>query len=183
MNPIPDPKRLLIRRAAVEDSARLASLAVTTFTETFGHLYDREDLLSFLSATRSPIAYSALLEDPDIGVWLATLEPEAAPVGYAVAGPCKLPVPDLQAPAGEIRELYVLAARRGHQIGTQLLSQALAWLDARGRLPLYVGVWSQNLGAQRLYGRFGFHKVGEYDFPVGRHVDREFILERPAALR
>jgi diamine N-acetyltransferase len=114
MNPIPDPKRLLIRRAAVEDSARLASLAVTTFTETFGHLYDREDLLSFLSATRSPIAYSALLEDPDIGVWLATLEPEAAPVGYAVAGPCKLPVPDLQAPAGEIRELYVLAARRGH---------------------------------------------------------------------
>jgi diamine N-acetyltransferase len=63
------------------------------------------------------------------------------------------------------------------------LSQALAWLDARGRLPLYVGVWSQNLGAQRLYGRFGFHKVGEYDFPVGRHVDREFILERPAALR
>jgi RimJ/RimL family protein N-acetyltransferase len=55
---------------------------------------------------------------------------------------------------------------------------ALAWLAAEGLAPLYVGVWSGNVGAQRLYGRFGFAKVGEYEYPVGRQRDREFILRR-----
>jgi predicted N-acetyltransferase YhbS len=41
-------------------------------------------------------------------------------------------------------------------------------------------VWSENFGAQRFYGRHGFSKVGEYGFKVGRTVDREFILKRPA---
>jgi RimJ/RimL family protein N-acetyltransferase len=55
----------------------------------------------------------------------------------------------------------------------------LEWLAAQGYSPLYVGVWSGNSGAQRLYGRFGFEKIGEYDFPVGEHLDREYILRRP----
>lgn len=53
---------------------------------------------------------------------------------------------------------------------------ALQWLEAQGGTPLYVGVWSQNLGAQRFYRRYGFHQVGEYGFRVGETVDREFIL-------
>lgn len=44
--------------------------------------------------------------------------------------------------------------------------------------PLYIGVWSENFGAQRLYARYGFQPVGEYLFPVGQHRDREFILKR-----
>jgi diamine N-acetyltransferase len=39
-------------------------------------------------------------------------------------------------------------------------------------------VWSENLGAQRFYGRYGFDKVGEYGFVVGKTIDREFILKR-----
>jgi diamine N-acetyltransferase len=54
----------------------------------------------------------------------------------------------------------------------------LEWLERQGRTPLYVGVWSKNLGAQRFYRRYGFNKVGEYGFPVGKTVDHEFILRR-----
>jgi RimJ/RimL family protein N-acetyltransferase len=43
---------------------------------------------------------------------------------------------------------------------------------------VYIGVWSGNAGAQRLYARHGFEKIGEYDFPVGQHLDREFILRQ-----
>jgi ribosomal protein S18 acetylase RimI-like enzyme len=39
-------------------------------------------------------------------------------------------------------------------------------------------VWSENFGAQRFYGRYGFEKVGEYGFRVGNTVDHEFILKR-----
>jgi ribosomal protein S18 acetylase RimI-like enzyme len=46
---------------------------------------------------------------------------------------------------------------------------------------LWIGVWSENLGAQRFYARRGFQKVGEYGFHVGRTIDREFILRRRPA--
>ena len=37
----------------------------------------------------------------------------------------------------------------------------LEWLGAQRQVPIYVGVWSENHGAQRFYGRYGFNKVGE----------------------
>ena len=58
------------------------------------------------------------------------------------------------------------------------MNAGLEWLEAQGRAPLYVGVWSENLGARRFYCRYGFNKVGEYGFRVGGTVDREFILRR-----
>lgn len=170
-----------IRAANVADAPALARLGAATFVETFGALYRPEDLEAFLLGARSEAAYAKVLGDPRVRVELAFLgeADEAAPVGYVVAGPCKLPVGDGPAPtAGEVRELYVLSAYQQHKLGTQLLTRALAWLAERGCTPLYVGVYSDNVGAQRLYGRFGFEKVGEYDFPVGAHIDREFILKR-----
>ena len=50
-----------------------------------------------------------------------------------------------------------------------------------GPRTLWIGVWSENHGAQRFYARHGFVHVGEYEFPVGRVRDREFILRREAA--
>ena len=58
---------------------------------------------------------------------------------------------------------------------------ALAWLEKDGPRTLWIGVWSENLGAQRFYARHGFGRVGSYEFPVGRVRDLEYILRRPAA--
>lgn len=166
-----------IRRAGTADADALAEVGTATFVETFGHLYAADDLTAFLSQSHSQSSYVRLLGDPDVAVWLA-FAAGTAPVGYLVAGPCKLPVAGREAGAGEIRQLYLRAAAQGQGLGSRLLVTAMDWLGSRGRRPLYVGVWSQNLGAQRLYARFKFEKVGEYDFPVGRHLDREFILKR-----
>jgi ribosomal protein S18 acetylase RimI-like enzyme len=167
-----------IRRAVPADAAVLAELGGATFVETFGYLYTPGDLAHFLARAHSEAAYACLLEDETVAIWLAEVT-AVPPVGYAVAGKCKLPVENLQEQAGEIRQLYVRAAFHGHRIGTRLLVAALDWLGSRNCTPLYVGVWSENYGAQRLYGRFGFEKVGEYEFAVGQQRDREFILRRP----
>lgn len=167
-----------VRVATETDAAALARLGTATFIETFGPMYQAADLAAFLAGYRSEAAYARLLSDPTICVALAFLRDRPEPVGYVVAGPCKLPVDDLEPTAGEVRELYVLAAYQKHKMGTQLLGWALDWLERQRRVPLYIGVYSENVGAQRLYGRFGFRKVGEYDFPVGQHIDREFILRR-----
>jgi ribosomal protein S18 acetylase RimI-like enzyme len=166
-----------VRRAVTGDVALLAKLAASTFTEAFGHLYDPKDLQAFLSSSRSEERYLRLLADQRMGLWIATVA-QGEPIGYAVVGPCKLPVKNLESTAGEVQELYVLSDYHGQQLGTRLLTAALEWLTAERFAPLYVGVWSENLGAQRLYQRFGFNKVGEYGFPVGDHIDHEFILKR-----
>ncbi len=168
---------LTIRRAAVSDAAALALITERTFTETFGHLYPPEDLAEYISHHCTPESCRRLLEDPKVGAWLIGAE-GAAPVGYATAGGCKLPVENREPHAGEVRQLYVLATHQNQRLGAKLLDTALAWLTEQKFSPLYIGVWSQNHGAQRFYGRYGFAKVGEYGFPVGKTVDHEFILKR-----
>ncbi len=164
-----------IRRAIPADAPALAELGAATFVEAFAYLYAPDDLADFLSSSHSEAAHERVLRDPAVATWLAVA---GSPIGYVVAGSCKLPVPNLEPGAGEIRQLYIRSAFHQRGLGTRLLDTALEWLAAARRSPLYVGVWSQNYGAQRLYGRYGFEKVGEYEFAVGRQRDREFILRR-----
>jgi ribosomal protein S18 acetylase RimI-like enzyme len=165
-----------VRRATTSDAAEIATLAEMTFTETFGYLYPPEDLASFVASAYTREACLETLADPRVASWLVGPE-RAAAVGFAVAGYCKLPVVGLEPTAGELRQLYVLATHQKHRLGTRLFEAALAWLEERYS-PLYIGVWSKNHGAQRFYGRYGFVKVGEYGFRVGKTIDEEFILRR-----
>lgn len=165
------------RRATPDDAAAYGKISAATFIETFGHLYPPEDLQEFLTRTCTPEACRKVLEDPNIGAWFASLS-GGEPAGFVCVGACKLPVQDLEPTAGEVRQLYVLKKHHNLRLGSQLLNTALDWLISVGRRPLYVGVWSENHGAQRLYERHGFRKVAEYGFPVGKTVDREFILKR-----
>jgi GNAT superfamily N-acetyltransferase len=99
-------------------------------------------------------------------------------IGYALAGPSKLPHPEVTASCGELDRIYLKAGRQGGGVGGRLLDEALAWLERDGPRRLWIGVFSENLGAQRLYARRGFEKVGTYDFVVGETRDHEFILRR-----
>jgi len=166
-----------IRRATPEDASGLAALGAATFTETFGHLYPPEDLQAFLATSHSPEHWAETLADSRGAVWVAELA-DGSLIGFIAAGTCKLPVENCEPTAGEIRQLYVLASHHNLRLGTRLMDVALEWLEAQGRKPLYIGVWSENYGAQRFYARYGFSKVGDYGFPVGSTVDHEFILKR-----
>jgi diamine N-acetyltransferase len=168
--------KAVIRRASVADAAALARISSETFVETFGHLYPIADLNAYMLQTYSLDRCRSQLDNPAIGIWFALLAESVA--GFIAVGPCKLPVKDLEPHAGEIQQLYVYAKHHNLRLGSQLMDAALNWLEAERRTPLYIGVWSENLGAQKFYGRYGFRKVGEYGFPVGETVDHEFILKR-----
>jgi diamine N-acetyltransferase len=166
-----------IRLAMPKDAAALAALGAATFTETFGHLYPPENLQSFLTNSHSAAAWTRILTDTQRAAWIAELA-DTTPIGFINVGACKLPIENRETHAGEIQQLYVLAKYHNLKLGSQLMDLGVNWLITQGRTPLYVGVWSENFGAQRFYGRYGFKKVGEYGFPVGSTVDREFILKR-----
>ncbi len=165
-----------IRRATLDDADALSRIGAETFTETFGHMYPPADLAVFLPEAYGLERTKRDLADPAKASWL--VEADGAVVGYATAGACELPHAEVTSACGELKRLYVLKAHQGGGTGSRLLAQTLAWLEKDGPRPLWIGVWSENYGAQRLYGRMGFEKVGEYDFVVGETRDHEFILRR-----
>ena len=165
-----------IRRATASDAAALAAIGRETFAETFGHLYPPQDLASFLDAAHAPAHYAGVAADPAFALWIA--EADGRAVGYAEAGKCLIRHPDVTPDCGELQRLYVRRDAQGGGLGVRLLETALGWLERPGRR-LWIGCWSENPGAQRLYARYGFSKVGEYEFSVGDTRDLEFILARP----
>ncbi len=164
-----------VRPALANDARVLTDLGRVTFAETFGHLYPAEDLESFLITEHTPEQYAAWSGDARWGLWIA--ERGGSAIGYALAGPCGLPHPEVTPDCGELKRIYVVAEAQGAGAGSLLLRQSLDWLDKPGRR-LWIGVWSENHGAQRLYARHGFEQVGTYEFKVGRVRDHEFILRR-----
>ncbi|HVK52837.1 MAG TPA: GNAT family N-acetyltransferase [Pseudoxanthomonas sp.] len=165
-----------IRRATFDDAQLVSELATRTFVETFGHLYPPEDLQAFLEEAYAPERQRIILARPDYAVWL--LEDDGVAVGHAAAGPCGLPHAEVAAGDGELKRLYVLKSHQNGGWGARVFAEALRWLQRDGPRRLWIGVWSENLGAQRFYARHGFTRVGDYEFPVGRVRDLEFILRR-----
>ena len=196
----------MIRRATPADAEALSDLSRTCFTQTFGHLYTPSDLDAFLDEAYSPTVLRAELDDPERATWLlfdepvdeagatpssgdhpGTPAPEAqapassvpqAPIGYVTACPAHLPHPDVAPGDGEVQRLYILLGHQGGGHGTVLLRTALDWLERGGPRTLWIGVWSENYGAQRFYARHGFEIVGDYSFMVGDHADHELITRR-----
>jgi len=173
--------KVMIRRATPDDCDILAALGERTFRETFvdgfAIAYPPDDLAQFVAQSYAPGVFAAKLADPTQALWLAVAGDE--PLGYANAGPCRLPHPEVEPHHGELYRLYVSQDQHGRGVGRLLMETALAWLDRDGSGPLWLGVWSGNLKAQAFYAYYGFEKVGEYDFPVGATLDHEFILRRP----
>lgn len=165
-----------IRRAVADDAEALSRIGAETFRETFAHLYPPEDLQQFLDAAYDLDKTRRDLADPDKALWI--VEQDGEVVGHALAGPCDLPHPEVTEACGELKRIYVLKKLQGSGTGTRLMHEVLGWLEKDGPRRLWIGVWSENFGAQKLYERHGFSKVGEYEFPVGRVRDREFILRR-----
>lgn len=170
----------VIRPARPEDAEALGALGRQTFIDTFvtgfGIPYPQADLGAFLDASFEPEPTRRKLAEPGAAWWVAARGNEL--LAFANAGPNTLPHPDARPEHMELRRLYVSKAAQGLGLGTKLLTLSLNWMEAHTQGPLWIGVWSGNDKAQRLYAAHGFEKAGEYQYPVGAWLDDEFILRR-----
>jgi len=170
----------VIRPATAADAAALGELGRQTFIDTFvtgfGIPYPADDLAAFLDVSFSPETLRAKLAEPGSAWWVADRDGHL--LAFANTGPNTLPHPDARPEHAELRRLYVSKDAQGLGLGTALLAVALDWMEAHTTGPLWIGVWSGNLKAQKLYAAYGFEKAGEYQYPVGRWLDDEFILRR-----
>ena len=172
-----DRSEIAIRRAVPADAEALQALGIASFVAAFENLYSPEDLDAFLTENYGLDTWQRQASQPDRPIWVATM-PDGNLVGYAQASPCDLPVDPMPTGALQLRRLYVRPDILSAGIGAALMLRVFEWVEAAGRPPLFLGVWSGNDRAQKFYARYRFSKVGEYDFPVGAQVDREFIFRR-----
>jgi ribosomal protein S18 acetylase RimI-like enzyme len=166
-----------IRLARPQDASALVDLAIATFCETFveGFAvgYRETDLNAFLAQSYDPAKVEGWITDQADQVLVA--EGDGRLIAYAHSGANTLPYLKAGDGDGELKRLYVRREAQGTGLGRILLEQSLDWLGPR---PILIGVWSENLKAQRLYAHYGFEKVDEYFFMVGMSQDLEFILRR-----
>lgn len=173
---------VLIRPARPDDAKALGVLGRQTFIDTFvaqdgfAIPYPADDLAAFLDASFTTETTKKKLAEPGAAWWVA--ERDGDLLAFANAGPNGLPHPEATPANMELRRLYVGKAAQGLGLGTQLLKLSLDWMEANTDGPLWIGVWSGNLKAQKLYAAYGFEKAGEYQYPVGDWRDDEFILRR-----
>lgn len=164
-----------IRDAQPDDLDALVALSRKTFTDKFGHLYRAEDLASFLDAEHGRDVYETALAAP--GNLLRVAETGDGALGaYLACGKLTLPASDAPPGCVELKRLYVDTPLQGRGLGTRFIEEALDWARNEGAPAIYLSVFSENDGAQRLYERFGFEKIDEFWFPVGDHRDLEFLM-------
>ena len=160
------------RLASADDAEALAELGARTFTHTFGHLYQPDDLELFLQ-NHSPENWDKELSDPAFEVRVA--ERDSTLVGYVKLGPPHLPF-EPRGEAAELRQLYVVEDMKGQGVADELIR----WVIDRARDKradyLYLSVFTENHRARRFYEKYGFEPEGTYAFMVGTHADEDIVM-------
>ena len=166
----------IIRRATVHDADRLAALGYRTFEDAFGPDNDREDMARYLETAFTPEKIADELRDP-AALFLLAVNNDFF-LGYAklYAGQAPESV-NLPKPVKLVR-LYVNHESIGKGLGAALMQVCLDTVRQAGYGAIWLGVWEKNLRARNFYLKWGFHKIGTYDFVIGRDVQTDWIMTR-----
>jgi ribosomal protein S18 acetylase RimI-like enzyme len=166
-----------IRSCAPGDEAALALVGAATFLESYSGVIDGDAIVRHCAERQTPDYYAAALADARQALWIAEMDPGAAPVGYLHLSP-----PDLPVPTGpddvEIKRIYVLSKLQRSGLGRRLLEAAVDRARASGKRTLFLGVYKGNERALAFYGATGFEAVGEREFEVGGRIYSDWVMAK-----
>jgi ribosomal protein S18 acetylase RimI-like enzyme len=166
------------RNATPKDGPELDAMARAVWLETFGQSGSAEDIALYLAK-----AYGAdgdlvrHLSDPDHRFRLATENGRI--VGYAKLSRPWLPAGMFGPKSLQLSQLYTVQAVRGAGVAATLMDWTIETARADGSDELLLTVWEHNQRAIRFYEKIGFAHIGDYEFPMGKQVDRDLIMRLP----
>lgn len=171
----------MIVDATDADVDELADLAAATFPLACPPTSPPEDIAAFVAAQLSRERFADYLADPSRTV-LAARE-RGRMVGYAILIDGVGADPDVtqavtMRPAVELSKIYVRADSHGSGVATALLDTALDRAATAGARCVWLGVNQKNQRAQRFYAKHGFAVVGTKTFPMGTHVEHDYVMVR-----
>lgn len=166
---------IMIRSCRAGDEGRLALVAQATFLETYAGIVDGADIQAHGQKTHAVASYAGLLGEANVDLFLATLDPGEAPVGFAMLSACDLPV-ETGSDDLELRRIYALHRFHGEGVGRRLLAVVIERARARGAKRLLLGAYGENHRAIAFYRKHGFEQVGTRVFHVGENDYDDVVL-------
>ena len=165
-----------IRLARPEDIPALIDLASETFIDSFGDYHTSENCQAFIAQSHNENIYRAAITNDDEYVLVAEEKREL--VAYLYAKPPTLPLTPTFIKAHELSKIYTMRSAQSAGIGARLLKMWEGWASAKGYNNLVLGVWSENISAQKFYIRHGYTKISTYQLAVGQTQDTDFIFHK-----
>ncbi|MCW2132597.1 GNAT family N-acetyltransferase [Arthrobacter sp. VKM Ac-2550] len=192
-NPLPSAGTL-VRKATADDAAALAELAAATFPLACPPVMTEDDINGYIAEHLTEARFSSYIADAERTVLLLEEsnvnegDAHAAPTGRRMVGYSMLihtPPLDVEVqaalalrPTSMLSKFYIRADAHGSGLSHRLMSATLSDAAENGSRAVWLSVSEENERAQKFYAKNGFRIVGGMNFPTGRLVLRDFVLER-----
>ncbi|KAF2145315.1 uncharacterized protein K452DRAFT_324357 [Aplosporella prunicola CBS 121167] len=167
-----------IRESTLDDATHIAELGTYVFTVTYSHSMPSYELQAYLNKAYSTRAITKDIEDPAKDVIVA-VDPGDEILGFGIltrgtSDPC---IDDLESKV-ELQRLYVHPDAHGNGIGNLLGKRMEEIAREQGFKNVWLGVWEENLIAQKAYQKWGYKRVGYRDFVIGDITQIGFIMTK-----
>jgi len=165
-----------IRLCTPEDAQTLALIGAATLLESFAGFVPGHALLGHCERYHHAAAYLGYLAKPETHIWLAEVDPGAAPVGYAMLTAPDFPEGLAQPGDLELRRIYLFSRFHGRGTARALMDLAIATARERQATRLLLGVHPENHRALAFYRKNGFAQIGVRTFQVGTSFFEDPVL-------
>ena len=167
-----------LRAAEPKDVEAIASLGARVFSASFGYSLPPSDLDAYIKSAYSISTITSDLSNPNIDTTVA-VDAHDHVVGFSqltrgTTEPCLAE----NEKTIELQRLYVSEDYHGAGVGRKLVESVEELARQGGFVTIWLGVWEENLGAQKVYEKLGYRKVGDHDFKMGECVQTDWILTK-----
>lgn len=167
---------LTIRKADLSDINLISALGITTCYEAYFELDPSKDLADYCINFFSLEEIKNELNDINSTYLIAEYKGNA--VGFVKLREGKN-VDCLQDKnAIEVQRIYLLEKVKGKGFGKLLIDKSIEIGREKGYEMLWLGVWDQNIEAQKFYEKIGMKNVGLTDFSDGKNKFINFVFAK-----
>lgn len=168
--------RIEIKEAGADDAQLISVLATATFYEAYFEQDESRNLANYIREAFDLEVIRTDLTDPDATFYIVYLDTKACGFAKLVKNSTADGVTTRN--TIELKRIYILERVLGKGVGSILLNHCLDESRRQGFETLWLGVWDENLKAQRFYDRHGFKQVGSVSMPYGAVVGTNFVMEK-----
>ena len=166
----------MIRAATPDDAAALGDIGPRAYAAAYGGWWRDPAALAAHAESFGAAAFSALIDDPAVSVWLAEARP-GSPVGFLTLHHHQPNPVDGRLRGAELRRLYLLPEATRQGTGRRLAEAAIASARTLGHDHLWLDVMAAAPWAVDAYRSWGFAEIGRINFHNALRGDwREMIV-------
>lgn len=162
-----------IRKATLDDAARLSELGATIFVQSYQYSYNQEDMDAYLDETFSKQRIAEEINTETIYYYVA--EADDVIVGFVKFYTFRWTPRFKGKITFEVEQLYIQKDMEGQNVGSQLMTTALDIAKQKKYKIIWLSVWENNERGIRFHQQHGFTIIGDGMFTLGKQ-ERKYLV-------